>query len=104
MAVVACRAYRGLIRCESRFGPAPGVRRARRDRADRVHAAGRISQSALIPRHHRDSQGILMQRERLTDEQAFNLLVSTSQKANIKIHDLAVWLVDNVNNAASRPD
>jgi hypothetical protein len=45
-----------------------------------------------------------MQRERLTDVQAFNLLVSTSQKANIKIHDLAVWLVDNVNNAASRPD
>jgi hypothetical protein len=44
-----------------------------------------------------------MQRERLTDVQAFNLLVSTSQKANIKIHDLAVWLVDNVNNAASHP-
>ena len=49
------------------------------------------------------AKGILMQRERLTDDQAFNLLVSTSQKANIKIHDLAVWLVDNVNNAASHP-
>ena len=49
------------------------------------------------------AKGILMQRERLTDEQAFNLLVSTSQKANIKLHDLAAWLVDNVNNAASQP-
>ena len=50
------------------------------------------------------AKGILMQRERLTDDQAFNLLVSTSQKANIKLHDLADWLVDNVNNTASRPD
>ena len=45
-----------------------------------------------------------MQRERLTDDQAFKLLVYTSQKANIKIHDLAVWLVDNANNTARRPD
>ena len=50
------------------------------------------------------AKGILMQRERLTDEQAFKLMVSTSQKANIKIHDLAVWLVENANNAASQPD
>ena len=49
------------------------------------------------------AKGILMQRERLTDDQAFNLLVCTSQKANIKVHDLAVWLVDNVNNTARRP-
>ena len=46
---------------------------------------------------------ILMHRERITDEQAFTLLVSTSQKANIKIHDLAVWLVDETNNTARRP-
>jgi AmiR/NasT family two-component response regulator len=45
-----------------------------------------------------------MQRERISDDQAFNLLVSTSQNANIKLHDLAEWLVDNVNNTASRPD
>jgi GAF domain-containing protein len=50
------------------------------------------------------AKGILMQRERLTDVQAFNLLVSTSQNANIKLHDLAEWLVDNANNTASRPD
>ncbi|MGC2654730.1 MAG: GAF and ANTAR domain-containing protein [Mycobacterium sp.] len=49
------------------------------------------------------AKGILMHRERITDEQAFNLLVSTSQKANIKIHDLAIWLVDSANKAR-RPD
>jgi GAF domain-containing protein len=49
------------------------------------------------------AKGILMHRERLTDEQAFTLLVATSQKANIKIHDLAVWLVDETNNTARRP-
>jgi len=50
------------------------------------------------------AKGILMQRERITDVQAFNLLVSTSQNANIKLHDLAEWLVDNANNTAGRPD
>jgi GAF domain-containing protein len=50
------------------------------------------------------AKGILMQRERISDDQAFNLLVSTSQNANIKLRDLAEWLVDNVNNTASRPD
>ena len=50
------------------------------------------------------AKGILMQRERLTDDQAFKLLVYTSQNANIKIHDLADWLVDNANNTATRPD
>jgi GAF domain-containing protein len=44
------------------------------------------------------AKGILIQRERLTDVQAFNLLVSTSQNANIKLHDLAVWLIDDANN------
>src|SRR5271168_165609 len=44
------------------------------------------------------AKGILMHRERLTEELAFTLLVSTSQKANIKIHDLTVWLVDETNN------
>ena len=46
------------------------------------------------------TKGILMERERITDVQAFNLLVSTSQKANIKLHDLAAWLVDETNNTA----
>jgi GAF domain-containing protein len=50
------------------------------------------------------AKGILMQRERLTDVQAFNLLVSTSQKSNMKLHDLAAWLIDKANNTARRPD
>jgi GAF domain-containing protein len=50
------------------------------------------------------AKGILMQRERLTNVQAFNLLVSTSQKSNIKLHDLAAWLIDNANSTARRPD
>jgi len=49
------------------------------------------------------AKGILMHRERLTDQQAFTLLVSTSQKANIKIHELATWLVDENNDTARRP-
>jgi ANTAR domain len=44
----------------------------------------------------------LMNREGLTDEQAFVLLVSTAQKASIKIHDLAAWLVDENNNNTKR--
>jgi GAF domain-containing protein len=50
------------------------------------------------------AKGILMQRERLTDELAFTLLVSTSQMANIRIHDLAVWLVDETNSTARLPE
>jgi hypothetical protein len=49
------------------------------------------------------AKGILMHRERITDDQAFTLLLSTAQKANMRIHDLAVWLVDDANNTARRP-
>ena len=45
-----------------------------------------------------------MQRDRISDVHAFNLLVSTSQNANIKLHDIAVWLIDNANNTARRED
>jgi GAF domain-containing protein len=50
------------------------------------------------------AKGILMQRERISDVQAFNLLVSTSQNANVKLHNLAAWLIENANNAARRAD
>jgi AmiR/NasT family two-component response regulator len=50
------------------------------------------------------AKGILMKRERTGDVHAFNLLVSTSQNANIKLHDIAVWLIDNANNTARRED
>jgi GAF domain-containing protein len=49
------------------------------------------------------AKGILMHREHITDEQAFALLVTTSQKAGIKIHDLAVWLVDDANQVVRPP-
>lgn len=49
------------------------------------------------------AKGILMHRERISDEQAFALLVATSQRAGIKLYDLAVWLVDDANEAARRP-
>jgi transcriptional regulator with GAF, ATPase, and Fis domain len=49
------------------------------------------------------AKGILMHRERISDAEAFTLLTATSQRAGIKIHDLAVWLVDDTNTTARRP-
>jgi transcriptional regulator with GAF, ATPase, and Fis domain len=51
------------------------------------------------------AKGILMQRERLTDEEAFNLIITTSQNANIKVSDLASWIVETTNGdgQSSRP-
>ena len=40
------------------------------------------------------AKGILMHREKLTGLQAFNLMVRTSQRSNIKLFDLAEWLVE----------
>ena len=47
------------------------------------------------------AKGILMHRERITDDQAFTLLLSTA-KANIKIHDLAAWFVDDAKPTPTR--
>jgi GAF domain-containing protein len=44
------------------------------------------------------AKGILMQRERMTEDQAFNLLLSTSQNTNIRVHDLATRLVTQAND------
>ena len=49
------------------------------------------------------AKGILMLREHLTDEDAFTLMITTSQRANIKIFDLAKWLVDTANGDATTP-
>jgi transcriptional regulator with GAF, ATPase, and Fis domain len=43
------------------------------------------------------AKGILMQREHLTDDGAFDLLARTSQTANIKVQDIAGWLVAQAN-------
>lgn len=50
------------------------------------------------------AKGILMHREGITDDQAFNLLVSASQQANTKIHDIAAWLISEANDNAGRRD
>lgn len=41
-----------------------------------------------------------MQREHLTDDRAFDLLAKTSQKPNIKVQDIAGWLVAKGNEDA----
>ncbi len=46
------------------------------------------------------AKGILMNRDDLTDDQAFNLLVSASQHANMKVHDVARWLIAQANDTA----
>jgi GAF domain-containing protein len=46
------------------------------------------------------AKGILMNRDGLSDDQAFNLLVSASQHANMKVHDVARWLVAETDNTA----
>jgi len=40
------------------------------------------------------AKGFLMHRENLTGEAAFQLLVKTSQNANIKLVDIARWVID----------
>lgn len=46
------------------------------------------------------AKGILMQRDRLTTLQAFQLLVRTSQDTNTKIADVARWLITETENKA----
>ncbi|WIX79254.1 GAF and ANTAR domain-containing protein [Amycolatopsis carbonis] len=41
------------------------------------------------------AKGILMQRHDLDDVQAFHMLVETSQNTNIKLHQVATWLVEH---------
>ncbi len=45
------------------------------------------------------AKGILMERHRVTDDQAFDLLVRASQNTNRKLHEVARWLVTGTNNA-----
>jgi GAF domain-containing protein len=46
------------------------------------------------------AKGILMQRDRLTALQAFQLLARTSQDTNVKIADVARWLITETENNA----
>jgi GAF domain-containing protein len=46
------------------------------------------------------AKGVLMQRDRLTAPQAFQLLVRASQDTNMKIADVARWLITDTENNA----
>jgi GAF domain-containing protein len=48
------------------------------------------------------AKGILMERENLDSDAAFGLLVSASQHANLKLHEVANWLVTERNEFARR--
>ncbi|GHE92105.1 transcriptional regulator [Amycolatopsis deserti] len=50
------------------------------------------------------AKGILMERHRVTDDQAFDLLVRASQNTNRKLHEVARWLVTGTNNAINDGD
>ncbi|ADJ48257.1 two-component system response regulator [Amycolatopsis mediterranei S699] len=41
------------------------------------------------------AKGILMERHRLDPAQAFAMLVDASQNSNVKLHDVAAWLIDD---------
>ncbi len=51
------------------------------------------------------AQGILMERERITADQAFDVLRRASQRLNIKLRDVAQTLIDTGEDPAGRrPD
>ena len=49
------------------------------------------------------AKGLLMARENLTGLQAFNLLTRASQHTNVKLVDVARWLVDQHESGLDRP-
>jgi GAF domain-containing protein len=49
------------------------------------------------------AKGILMQRDRLTAPQAFQVLVRASQDTNMKVADVARWLITETENATLSP-
>lgn len=73
---------------------------------DQAVERGRVVhlQAALVSREIiGQAQGILMERERITAEQAFDLLRRSSQHLNIKLRDVAQELVDTGLIAPSPP-
>jgi AmiR/NasT family two-component response regulator len=46
------------------------------------------------------AKGILMERHGVEADRAFSLLVGASQKSQLKLHEVARWLVDDVARAA----
>lgn len=46
------------------------------------------------------AKGILMERHHVADDRAFTILVDASQKSQLKLHEVARWLVDEVAGVA----
>jgi len=71
---------------------------------DKDEAAARAGglQAALITREViGQAQGILMERERISADQAFDLLRRASQHLNVKLRDVAQELVDTGRNPST---
>jgi GAF domain-containing protein len=63
---------------------------------DRTQLRTAVSSRDLIG----TAKGILMCQRSCTDEQAFELLSAASQRANVKLRDVAAWIVADVNKQA----
>jgi GAF domain-containing protein len=48
------------------------------------------------------AKGILMERHHVTDDRAFAIMVDASQRSQLKLHEVARWLVDEVAAAAGK--
>ena len=72
------------------------------DAAERIAAgekhAGQLSEALKTREVIGQAQGILMERERITADQAFDVLRRASQRLNVKLRDVARTLVDTGEN------
>ena len=67
--------------------------RARTDLAAVTAHAEHLQRALVSNRHIGMAMGILMERHRLTQEQAFNRLRDLSQRRNVKLRDLADQII-----------
>ena len=68
------------------------------ERAAGEERAGQLSQALKTREVIGQAQGILMERERITADQAFDVLRRASQRLNLKLRDVARTLVDTGEN------
>jgi len=66
-------------------------------RADNLHQA--LATREIIGQ----AQGILMERDRITADQAFDILLRASQRLNVKLREVAEGLVDTGDSPTSGP-
>lgn len=70
------------------------AREAARDRAVDARAAGNLTEALRTRTVIGQAQGLLMERERITADQAFDVLRKASQQMNIKLREVAATLVE----------